>query len=116
MWCVQGMLSPMIGSIVEYAGLFTSFSLCKTAGTLFAARFLSETVTKDLVCWRFSTQCSHTLTVNAFLFLFFFFFQQSERKVLMSGLAGCGAGVTVAILLTPVELIKCQLQVRQADL
>ncbi len=51
----------MLGSVVEYAGLFAWFSLCKNAGRFVGAKFLSENVTTGLVA-AFLILSEYTLT------------------------------------------------------
>eukprot|EP00042_Codosiga_hollandica_P020254 m.65072 g.65072 ORF g.65072 m.65072 type:complete len:338 (-) comp49765_c0_seq1:48-1061(-) len=80
----RGLLSPLVGSMAENAGLFLSYGICKRLASSATSIFFGDRGT-------------------AFL---------NAHPFVLHAIGGAGSGVFISGVLTPVELIKCQMQVQ----
>ena len=96
---VQGVLSPLVGSMAENATLFASYGLFKRAFNRFAPADIDAVELEEWVWCSYDMKHAYSMPTSS---------QQHSNTANI--LAGCGAGVFVAGVLTPVELIKCKLQ------
>ncbi len=99
---VQGMLSPMVGSMAESAGLFLSYNMCKRAALGASSLLLSEQNDARFVCRACTFHSTDSLTAVSL--------SQRSCTYLINAIGGAGSGVCVSLVLTPVEFIKCQMQ------
>ncbi len=128
--------------MTENAGLFLSFGLWKKAGVLVGSHLLTPSITENLVrssahlrqinmfalIKQCNCPCSRPLLCHAIFDLTIYVSEstnrnapaslclQSGRPVLLNALAGGGSGACVSLLLTPIELVKCQLQVCSSEI